>query len=384
MPTVPVKPELIRWARDRAGLTVAALVERFPRYERWESGEGLPTLHQLEELAKATHAPLGYFFLPEPPTERLPVPDFRTVQDRPVRRPSPDLIETIQIMQRRQSWLRDHLLEEEQPPLPFVGSATVQENPEAVAARVRQQLGLAPDWARHYPTWTEALRGLRQASEAAGVVVTINGVVGNSTRRKLDPEEFRGFVLSDPHAPVVFVNGSDAKAAQMFTLVHELAHLWLGQGGVFSLPGMQPADYAAEIWCNRLAAEFLVPASELSALWPAADVTAEPFQFLARRFKVSPLVTARRALDLRLIGREGFLSFYRHYLEDDRRQAARRSPGGDFYLTQEVRIGRRFGEAVVRAAKEGRLLFTEAYRLTGLYGATFDQYAEALSGRPRP
>lgn len=384
MPVAPVRPELLRWARERAGLTVAELVERFPRYERWESGEAQPTLNQLEELANVTHAPLGYFFLPQPPEEELPVPDFRTMTDRPVRRPSPDLIETLQIMQRRQSWLRDHLLEEQQPPLTFVGATTVQENPEAVADRVRQQLGLAPDWARHFASWSEALRGLRLAIEAAGVVVTINGVVGNSTRRKLDPREFRGFVLSDAHAPVIFVNGADAKAAQMFTLAHELAHLWLGQGGVFNLPGLQPSEHAVERWCNRVAAEFLVPATEITVSWSSAERSEDPFQFLARRFKVSPLVAARRALDLRLIDRDGFLSFYRHYLEDDRRQAERRPPGGDFYLTQEVRIGRRFGEEIVRAAKEGRLLFTEAYRLTGLYGATFDQYAEALGGRRHP
>lgn len=383
MPPAPVKAELIRWARERAGLTVAELVERFPRYGLWESGDAQPTLHQVEELARVTHAPLGYFFLPEPPVERLPVPDFRTVTDRPVHRPSPDLIETIQIMQRRQSWLRDHLIEEEQPPLEFVGAASVRENPETVAARIRQELRLSSDWARHFPTWSDALRGLRLAAEAAGVIMTINGVVGNSTRRKLDPKEFRGFVLSDPYAPVIFINGADAKAAQMFTLAHELAHLWLGQGGVFNLPGLQPSNHDTEIWCNRLAAEFLVPAEELAAAWPIAEQNLEPFQFLARRFKVSPLVTARRALDLRLINREGFLSFYEHYLEDERRQASRRAPGGDFYLTQEVRIGRRFGEAIVRAAKEGRLLFAEAYRLTGLYGATFDQYAEALNGRHR-
>lgn len=384
MQAVPVKPALIRWARERAGLTVPNLVEHFEKYEQWEQGSAPLTLRQLENLAKRTRTPLGYFFLPEPPVERLPVPDFRTVRDRGVRRPSPDLIETIQIMQRRQNWLRDQLVEEAQPTRAFVGSAKVTDDPVVVATEARKQLGLSKDWARHYPTWTDALRGLRLAIESAGVIVTINGVVGNSTRRKLDPDEFRGFVLCDAYAPLIFVNGADAKAAQMFTLAHELGHLLLGLGGVFSLEDMQPSNQETEVWCNRVAAEFLVPGAELASLWGAADATDDPFQFLARRFKVSPLVTARRALDLGLINREGFYSFYQHYLEDDRRQAASRPSGGDFYLTQEVRIGRRFGEAVVRAAKEGRLLFAEAYRLTGLYGATFDHYAEGLSGRTRP
>ena len=380
MSAVSVSPQIIRWARERAGLSTAALVEHFPKYEQWEAGEKAPTLHQLEKLAQRTLTPLGYFFLPEPPEETLPVPDFRTVRDRGVRRPSPNLLETIQTMQRRQDWLRDYLREAEQPALEFVGTATVGDEPIAIAARVRDVLELTADWAQSYATWSDALRALRRAIEAIGVMVVINGVVGNSTRRKLDPNEFRGFVLPDRWAPLIFVNGVDAKAAQMFTLAHELAHLWLGQGGVFGLTDMQPADDLAERWCNLVAAELLVPEAEMKRLWPEADRSQEPFQVLARRFKVSPLVAARRALDLRLISRDGFFSYYNHYLEDERRQAERRPSGGDFYLTQEVRIGRRFGEMVVRAAREGHVLYQEAYRLTGLYGATFDRYAKGLEG----
>jgi len=380
MSAVSVSPQIIRWARERAGLSTAALVEHFPKYEQWEAGEKAPTLHQLEKLAQRTLTPLGYFFLPEPPEETLPVPDFRTVRDRGVRRPSPNLLETIQTMQRRQDWLRDYLREAEQPVLEFVGTATVGDEPIAIAARVRDVLELTADWAQSYATWSDALRALRRAIEAIGVMVVINGVVGNSTRRKLDPNEFRGFVLPDRWAPLIFVNGVDAKAAQMFTLAHELAHLWLGQGGVFGLADMQPADDLAERWCNLVAAELLVPEAEMKRLWPEADRSDDPFQVLARRFKVSPLVAARRALDLRLISRDGFFSYYNHYLEDERRQAERRPSGGDFYLTQEVRIGRRFGEMVVRAAREGHVLYQEAYRLTGLYGATFDRYAKGLEG----
>ncbi len=384
MSTVSVSRDVIRWARKRAGLDVAALVDHFPKYELWEAGDAAPTLRQLENLARRTWTPLGYFFLPEPPDEKLPVPDFRTVKDRGVQRPSPNLMETIQMMQRRQDWLRDYLRDDGHLPLEFFASAKVGADPVAITVLIRQKLELSVDWAQKYSTWSDALRGLRRAIEAAGVVVVINGVVGNSTRRKLDPGEFRGFVLPDALAPLIFVNGADAKAAQMFTLAHELAHLWLGEGGVFGLDAMQPADDAVERWCNQVAAEFLVPTEEITKIWASAERMDEPFQFLARRFKVSPLVAARRALDLRFITRDSFFSFYRHYLDDDRRYAERRPSGGDFYLTQEVRIGRRFGVAVVRAAREGRLLFQDAYRLTGLYGATFDHYAKGLEGKDAP
>src|SRR5205809_5472289 len=194
MSRVAVKPELLRWARERSGLTTTALEERFPKYPAWESGVAKPTLKQLEGLAKKTLTPLGYFFLPTPPVDTLPIPDFRTLRDAPVQRPSPNLLETVQVMQRRQGWMREFLIEQGETPLPFIGSVTLEANPEAVAANVRQVLDRTQDWAGEHATWTEALRALRGAIEEAGILVVINGVVGNNNRRKLDPNEFRGFV----------------------------------------------------------------------------------------------------------------------------------------------------------------------------------------------
>jgi len=379
MSKVAVKSDLISWARERSGLTINALVKRFPKFRDWERGEAL-TLRQLEALAKTTSTPLGYFFLPEPPEEKLPIPDFRTLPGAQVRRASPNLLETVQTMQQRQGWMRDFLIEQGQERLEFVGSVTLQDDPDQVASKIRAVLSLPNDWARRESTWTEALRLLREAAEEAGILVVINGIVGNNTRRKLDVNEFRGFVLADEYAPLIFINGADARAAQMFTLAHELVHLWIGRGGIFNFEEMQPANDEVELFCNRAAAEFLVPAAELRASWAEAQEADEPFQFLARHFKVSPLVAARRALDLRLLNRQEFFEFYRKYQEDERRQK-RKSSGGDFYATQGTRVGERFANAVIRAVKEGRLLYRDAYRLTGLHGKTFDRYAESLGFR---
>lgn len=214
--------------------------------------------------------------------------------------------------------------------------------------------------------------------EEVGIIVTATGIVGNNTRRKLDPTEFRGFVLVDEFAPLVFINSVDGRAAQMFTLAHELAHVWFGSSAAFDLRDMQPAPDRTEQACNRVAAEFLVPGRELRQLWSLARRDPEPFQTVARQFKVSVLVAARRALDLRLVTRTEFLDFYRAYLADERRKAAAQSEGGNFYATQNLRLGRRFAEAVVRATKEGKLLYREAYQLTGLYGKAFERYAETL------
>lgn len=242
---------------------------------------------------------------------------------------------------------------------------------------MRRTLGVSAGWADVHSTWSEALRALRDRIQAVGIIVVINGVVGNNNHRKLDPEEFRGFVLTDDYAPLIFVNGADGKAAQMFTLAHELAHIWVGQAAVFDLHDLQPAPDPTERFCNAAAAEFLIPEAELRKAWQEAEPRSERFQFLARRFKVSELVTARRALDLRLITREAFFSFYNEYSEDERRRSAAQS-GGNFYATQNSRIGRSFAEAVARAVREGRLLYRDAFDLTGLHGATFDRYIARL------
>src|SRR5260370_42384655 len=101
---VSIKPELIRWAIKRSGLPFGELVERFPNLEQWQLGDKQPTLKKLEEFAPRTMTPFVYLFLPEPPVEKLPLPDFRTVGDKPIDRPSPNLLDTIHDMQCRQDW----------------------------------------------------------------------------------------------------------------------------------------------------------------------------------------------------------------------------------------------------------------------------------------
>lgn len=371
---VQIKPELFQWAQERSQLSLEELCEKFPKYPEWLSGELSPTMKQLEKFAVQTYTPLGFFFLPEPPVERLPIPDFRTVTDRGVPRPSPHLLDTIYAVQLRQEWMRSFLIEEGEPPLPFIGSRTLEDSPEAVAADMRSILGLPSLWSRSLKTWEEALRTLIQHIEEAGVLVMINGVVENNTSRRLNVEEFRGFVLSDSHAPVIFINGTDAKAAQMFTLVHELAHLWLGQAGISDFQELLPSDNAVEIFCNKVAAEFLIPTDEMTSAWEEVKSSDKPFERVARIFKVSPVVAARRALDLELVSRAEYFAFYRAYKVAAAKRKSQTSGGGNFYLTLGTRLGKRFSSAVYIAAKGGRLPYREAYHLTGLSGATYDRF----------
>ena len=378
MSTVAINRDVLSWALDRAKPTMTKLQRKFPNISKWLSGESQPTMRQLESLARSTTTPLGFFFLEKPPQDRLPIQNFRTIRDETPSRPSPDLLETVHLMQQRQIWMREFLIEQGQEKLPFVSSARVDEPSTSIAHRLHQILGFDERWASRQPTWSDALGVLREAMSNAGILVVVNGIVGNNTRRKLDPEEFRGFVLVDEFAPLVFVNGADGKAAQMFTLAHELAHVIFGSSAAFDLREMLPADDPMEKACNRVAAEFLVPERQLYIVWPSIQHHLRPFQVLARQFKVSELVTARRALDLNLINKARFLDYYNEYQSHDRRVEASRPPGGDFYANQNFRVGQRFASVVIRAAKERKILYSEAYQLTGLYGKTFDQYASLL------
>ena len=371
MQTVLVKPELIRWAIERSGLAQAELVKKFPHLEDWIAREREPTVRQLESFAKTTMTPFGFLLLDTPPSERISIPDFRTVGDTPIDRPSPNLIETIQTMQRRQAWMRDVLVEEGQDAYHYVGSGQKTQNFKSLAQKIRQILELDADWAEPLATWEEALRILRNSIERIGILVFSSSVVGLNNHRPLNPEEFRGFVLTDLYAPLIFVNSADSKSAQMFTLAHELVHVWLGRDALFNLVNMMPSNDETEQFCNRVAAEFLIPGYKLTERWDEAKATAQPFQTIAKWFKVSPVVAARRALDLRLITKPEFFQFYEKDKNDwrHRKTEQRRKGGGDFYRNQDVRLGRRFANAVVRAAREGRIMYRDAYRLTDCPGS---------------
>jgi Zn-dependent peptidase ImmA (M78 family) len=379
--TIEVKPEIIRWALHRSGRTAGGLAQKFPKIHVWENDLARLTMTELEKLAAATLTPLGFFFLPKPPVEKLPIPDFRTVKDMPLQGMSPDLIDTVNFMVMRQDWYREYLRDDGVPELPFVGSVELSASPKKVAESIKEKLGLVRNWAAAKYSWTDALSSLRDCIEAIGVVVVTNGVVGNNNNRRLSPEEFRGFVLCDKQAPLIFVNGSDAKSAQVFTLFHELAHLWLGKSAIFDDKQIEEPSDVIEIFCNSVAAEATVPAFDIETLWPRYQKEDPLFIQLSRYFKVSPIVIGRRLLELNFISRKVFFDFYIEYQKLDKTGGVPDSSGGNFYYIQNNRVGKRFARAVASAAYEGKLSYTDAFRLTGLTAATFDKYVDVARGK---
>lgn len=367
MTRVAIVPEMFSWARQRAGLEVEDLVATFAKLPEWERGDRQPTLKQVEKFARAVHVPIGYLFLAEPPVENIPIPDFRTVAGREMGRPSPDLLDTIYACQERQAWFRDFARVSALDPLLFVGSATLNSDIETVAADMRDRLGFDVQERAAARTWEEALRQFIQQADDAGVMVMVSGIVLSNTSRKLDVEEFRGFALSDPLAPLVFINGADTKAAQMFTLAHELAHLWLGATAL-SNQSARPSrgSRSEETWCNAVAAEFLAPAAAVRAALQPGEALDETKSRLARTFKVSTLVVLRRLKDVEHIDDAAFQAAWRLESTMLQERARQTSGGGDFYRATVSRVSRRFTKAVVSSALEGQTLYRDAFRMLGV------------------
>jgi len=360
---VTVESRMLRWARERIGRSVEDFGNRFKKLTQWESGDAKPTLKQLEAYAKATYVPVGYFFLPGPPEERVPIPDLRTLRDEYRGAPSPNMLDTIYLCQQRQAWYREYVQTDGLEPPEFVGGTRPSANISKVAARMRKTLKFDLAARNACRTWEGALRQFVDQVDDSGVLVMTSGVVGSNTHRKLDTDEFRGFALADEYAPLIFVNGTDTKSAQMFTLAHELAHIWLGKSALTDVSPASRPSHQIEKWCNRVAAELLVPLAVFKEALPRRNPL-ESLGALARRFKVSTLVILRRILDARRIGWDEFLHAY--HREVARLRALMRRGGGDAYLTQAARVSKRFIHALIPHTLEGRTLYRDAYRLLGV------------------
>lgn len=374
---VPVQPKILDWAETRSLQDGEILRAHFPKLDEWKEGTLQPTLKQLEDFASFTHTPFGFLMLSEPPVEQLPIPDFRTMPSERFERPSPDLLETIYICQERQDWYRDFMREIDERSLWFVGRETIRGDVKTVAEEIRKTIGLDIDERRRYATWQEALRSFIAHADDAGILVMCSGVVGNNNHRLLDPHEFRGFALADPVAPLVFINGADSKSAQMFTLAHELAHIWLGSTALSDIPVTNGEQNETEQWCNSVAAEILVPERVFHDTFNRDADHAVEIPRMSRIFKVSTLVIIRRMLDL------GFLTsgeyWDRYHREEDRLRRLPKTSGGNFFLTQAARTSKRFTRALIISTLEGHTLHRDALRYLGLTKTeTFHKLGQSL------
>lgn len=370
---VAVTQSVLAWALQRADRSYEEAVEKFPKLGDWLSGEAMPRLRELEKFASFTHVSLGALVMPEPPDEALPIADMRTRESMVIERPSGNLLDTIDRYQQFQDWYHDYAREQGAQKLPFLGSVSTQDNPHMVAHRVRELLLLDRVNATSPDQWR---RDIVKALEDVGVLVMMSGIVGNNTHRPLSTDEFRGFSLYDDLAPLIFVNlAGESYGAQNFTLVHEFAHLLAGHsalsGGDHLLGGT-----GEEAWCNRVAALALLPDDALAAFDAAQSL--QDYRVAARRFGVSAEVALHRLYGARRIDEERYGALL-EAVRADYGSEKRHTGGGNYYNTLTTRLGRPLATAIVTSTLEGRMGFTEGFRMIGSHKReVFDELARRL------
>ena len=364
---VAISPEVFRWATDRAGLANDELAKRMnvkvEKVHDWEAGIALPTFRQTERLAEALRVPLGYLFLSQPPKMEIPISDFRTLPNKENLFISIDLQEVIYDAQRKSDWYREWRIEEGLEPYEFVGKYSVDNTVDDVVQDLRRELDIPEGFVRGLHSWSEHLNQLINKVEDKGILVLQSGIVGNNTHRKLSVDEFRGFSIADNYAPLIFINSQDAITARIFTLVHELTHVWIGEGGI-SDPNYFKKGHPLkkiETFCNKVAAEFLIPGKLLEKQWNRKIGAIENTETLCRKFFVSQESVLQRAYNLGLVSDEDFTETL-IYIQSNQKKI-KKDGGGNYYRNLITRNSKRFTQDVLYAVHSNRLTYIAAARL---------------------
>ena len=373
-------PKMIRWACNRSGYDREVLEKKFKRLPDWESGKFNPTAKQLTNFARAVHVPYAFLFLNKPPKESIPIPDFRTLENKQITRPSPNLLDVIYVTQTRQEWYRDYAVSENLPVVDFIDSASINSSPQENAHLMQKLMNFNLSDRKGIKNIFELQKYLVKQMEDIGILVMISSIVGSNSKRKLNVDEFRGFVLCDSYAPLIFVNGSDSISAQMFTLAHEIGHLLLGTSALSNV-GIQTKSQSnkQEIWCNRFAAEFLVPILALKELFLPDQALETSVKKLSGIFKVSNLVILRRLLDAGLIERTIFNQLWNLYSSHVKKNISKSQSGGNFYFATLKRVNRKFAESLIVNTLEGNTSYRDALRMLGISSLkAFDGLAKEI------
>ena len=369
---------VLKWAIHRSGESRTAVAKRVGIKEQtlnaWESGPGYPTFDQAIKLADVLGIPLGYFYLQEPPPDEVPVPDRRQLRSSKPLSPNFKLILNDVLV--RQDWFRSFLEESNERPLPFVGSVKPSANVEDVATNIRESLHLSPELRRTRDTYIGYLGALAEQAERARILVMRSSIVRDNTHKSVSRDEVQGFALADPMAPVIFVNSSDYKSAQVFTFAHELAHLWIGQSAISNPEEGERRRVKTEEFCNLVAAETLAPRPEVIAAWKVGRGLSVQIQVLARQFWVSEIVMARRANEIGLISKSEFVAIRKTLVG---RQRVDDDGGGDYYRNLRQRNSYRLTDTLITEVNRGRVMLREAADLLGMNVQTLAVFAEGAS-----
>jgi Zn-dependent peptidase ImmA (M78 family)/transcriptional regulator with XRE-family HTH domain len=367
-----INQKILPWAMLRAGMSEGELADKLTVREEkvmsWVAGSDRPTFAQAQKLAKALGIPFGYLYLNTPPEENLPLTDFRTVGSV-----SPELdVNTKNFLQDvlyKRDWFKDYRTQQGHDEIGFIGSASLKMEASEVANQIINELGLRPR--PKNGNFENYLKFLVSQAEDAGIWVMRTSIVGNNTHRPLKVEVFRGVAISDPLVPLIIINSKDAKSAQIFTMAHELAHLWLGESGISNID-LGDVEFnkssKVEAFCNNVAAEILTPSDEFLRRWNNQIDFTDQVDLVAGYFKVSRIVVARRALDLGLIGAPEYTNFFRLERAAWEKLALKQKENSgpvSSHIMLPIRYGEKFTGSVLSEAVRGTLLLREASSLLG-------------------
>lgn len=382
---VNISDEVLKWIIDQVNFDSLSEEVR-NNLIRWKNKDIIPTFNQIEKMSKATGIPLGYFFLKTPPVEKISLIDYRTIDSLPFKNPSQDLIDTIHDMEFVQGWMRDYLISEDASVVPFVGAYSQETDIKNFANGIREILNLTVDWFKNSNDTDDSFKKIRSAISGSGVIVMMSGIVGNNTHRALDVYEFRAFTLIDEYAPLIFINSNDSAGAKLFSLLHEFAHICIGENSLYNdRYGTGEKIKKSEIICNAVAAEIIVPRELFIKEWSNTSKYMDEEQAikaLAKNFHCGITVIARKALDNGFIDKSLYEKVAQYavqlYNEQRKRQKESKSNGGDYYKTISSRIDKRFFQTLVSSVMEGRTLYSDAFRLTYTNSTTFQKLMKSM------
>ncbi len=351
---IPIKT--LQWAAHSAGLNLEDVAAQIAKRDYEKVVKGELSVAQIREFAKITEKPFGFLFMDAPPEDNQ-TPDIPDMRRRKNSAPlSKNFIATYEDILYKQSWYKDYLLEQGADELEFIGKYGLKDDASSIAKDICQTLRLDDDEAIKARKKDDYYDFLSRRAEEARILIFRNGVVKNKTRSPLNFEEFQGFVITDKIAPAIFLNAADKTAVKTFTLVHELAHLWLGKSAVSDSAKEQ--HNATEEKCDAIAAEVLVPSAEFLLIWKKlGENSEERIQKASAQFGVSMLVVARVARELRLITEEEYWS--RHKIAQNK-ASEKKGDGGNFEAMSKVRNSRQFSKTIDNLLRVGKVDFREA------------------------
>ena len=381
---VNISPQIIIWALSQ---TQEEKIDEklMDDIKKWINGTKTPTFKQIENFSKKSNIPLGYFFLQTPPTEQIDLLKYRTVDSIHIANPSRDLIDTIHEMENIQDWMKNYRKDLEFDKLVIVGCMKEIKNISLIANKMREHLGLVDTWYEQSKDARESFNYIRKQLELCGVVVIMSGIVGKNTHRALDVNEFRAFAMLDDWAPLVFINASDSNGAKLFSILHEAAHICLGESDLFNDRQEQITDVSKiENVCNAVAGELLVPEKIFLKKWNEDMCNMDVFQKiteLAKYFRCGEMVIARKAIDCNKIGQDIYNQVAQTAIKNYKQMKEnKQANGGNYYNTMSSRLDGCFIRALCESINIGRTTYTEAYRLTNTNRKTFSTIAQSLGG----